>query len=228
MASCTSRRRGTRVDLDLGTSRGPGDGAAVPVRSTRVDFVVLHRLTLSTPAREVTLGQLGFGFFLAVCVALHPGFVLKVNEGGVSNYGVHIKTALPFTLSLALPAVLTFDAAGRLTPSGHTEVCMRALLYTYSALIGLALLSTYPYALDRTLADVHIAVGIALVVFESVASVWMYRVIRRYGVVLALQLTGLVLAGLTIVGVLHLLFFTEVLSGAMFAFLLVIGTRQLS
>ena len=51
----------------------------------------------SRAAAHIALGQISFGFFITVCVALHPGFVLKWNEGGVSNYGVHLKTALPYT-----------------------------------------------------------------------------------------------------------------------------------
>ena len=51
----------------------------------------------SRAAAHIALGQISFGFFITVCVALPPGFVLKSNEGGVSNYGVHLKTALPYT-----------------------------------------------------------------------------------------------------------------------------------
>jgi hypothetical protein len=43
----------------------------------------------------VTYGQLLLAFFLALCVALHPGFVLKSDEGGMSNYGIHLKTFAP-------------------------------------------------------------------------------------------------------------------------------------
>jgi hypothetical protein len=71
------------------------------------------RLAVTDPATwSVALGQVGFAFFLAICVAIHPGLVLKVNEGGMSNYGVHAKTAIPYTLALAMAAGLTARTAG--------------------------------------------------------------------------------------------------------------------
>ena len=52
--------------------------------------------------RLMVTGEVAFVLFTGVCVALHPGFVLKRNEGGLSDYGVHIKTTVPYTLSLVL------------------------------------------------------------------------------------------------------------------------------
>jgi hypothetical protein len=43
----------------------------------------------------VVRGEFAFLLFTGVCVALHPGIVLKWNEGGMSNYGLHLKTAVP-------------------------------------------------------------------------------------------------------------------------------------
>ena len=65
----------------------------------------------SRAAAHIALGPISFGFFITVCVALHPGFVLKWNEGGVGNYGVHLKTALPYTLALGLVAGFSHSAA---------------------------------------------------------------------------------------------------------------------
>jgi hypothetical protein len=189
---------------------------------------VTRRNVDSRAALDVTLGQIGFAVFLAVCVALHPGLVLKANEGGMSNYGVHAKTVVPFTLALGLPSAFTYAAARRLHAASAEANRFRTLLHVYSGLLALTLLSTYPYTLDRALTDLHIAVGICLTVFESVASVWMYRELRRYELVLAAQLVGLVLAGLTFIGALHLLFATEVLSGAAYAYLLVRTTQRWS
>ena len=71
----------------------------------------------SPKTRAVTYivwGQILFVLFIGVCVALHPGIVLKSNEGGVSNYGIHIKTALPYTLALGLARVLQSPSGGPL------------------------------------------------------------------------------------------------------------------
>ncbi|HEV7958488.1 MAG TPA: hypothetical protein VGP11_03405, partial [Acidimicrobiales bacterium] len=109
-----------------------------------------EKLSSPSSARDVLWGQIGFAVFIGVCVALHPGFVLKANEGGISDYGVHAKTVAPYTLALGLPGVLTFLAAQRLHTLSPAARQLRAVLFTYSALITLTLLSTYPYTVDRT------------------------------------------------------------------------------
>ncbi len=197
--------------------RGPSDGSSLSATSPR-----------RTVVRDVTWGQIGFLGFIGVCVALHPGLVLKANEGGISNYGVHLKTALPFTLALLLPAALTFRAAGALRPATRTERHFRLLLRLYSGLIALTLASTYGYTLDRPQKIIHIAIGVVITLFESVASIWLYRVLRRLRWVLVVQLAGLLLAALTFFGALHLLFVTQVVSGGAYAALLVATARQIA
>ena len=176
-------------------------------------------------ARDVLIGQLGFACFIALCVALHPGLVLKANEGGMSNYGVHVKTVLPYSIALGLPALTTFRAQHLLQPTNHRERTFRGLLRLYCALITLTLLTTYGYTLDTTLKDAHIVVGVAITLFETVASIWLYRALRQRPFVLVAQLAGAVLAVLTFVGVLHLLFLTQLMTGGAFAVLLVRASR---
>ena len=176
----------------------------------------------------VALSQVGFAFFLAICVAIHPGLVLKVNEGGMSNYGVHARTAVPYTLALGFAAGLTYQAARLMrtttTPSRH----FRVLLRTYSWLTLLTLLTTYGYTLNAPLKYVHVAVGVAIIVFESAASLWMYRALRSLGAFLFVQLLGFVLAALTFFGTLHVLFLSQILTGGAFAILLVRTCRILT
>ena len=74
----------------------------------------------STSARwgavlNMVRAEVAFLVFTGVCVALHPGFVLKGNEGGLSDYGVHLKTALPYTLSLVLLVAYNLRAASLVT-----------------------------------------------------------------------------------------------------------------
>jgi hypothetical protein len=67
-------------------------------------------------------------------------------------------------------------------------------------------------------------IGAALALFQVVASVWMYRLLRRVlwdGVLLGLELAGFVLAVFTIAGALHLLFLTQVLTSGAFAVLMI-------
>ena len=179
----------------------------------------------------IACGQICFAFFLVVCVALHPGFVLKANEGGISNYGIHIKTVVPYTLALGLAGFFSHRAAGLFT-SEHTSVRhFGLLLRVYSWLLLAMLLTTYTYALDTTLKDLHIATGVMIILFETVASVWMYQLLKRPrwdGALLGVELFGFVLAAVTFLGGLHVLFVAQLLTGASFALLLVHTGQRLA
>ncbi|MGD0054476.1 MAG: hypothetical protein ABSC34_03440 [Acidimicrobiales bacterium] len=181
-------------------------------------------------ATDIAYGQIGFVLFLVVCVALHPGFVFKANEGGMSNYGIHIKTAAPYTLALGLPALLSYRAARLIGEPDPMARRFQRFLRAYSLLLALTLLSTYIYSLNEALRDVHVVVGAALIILETGGGVWMYTMPshrRGDGLILTILLVGFVLAALTIVGVLHILFVTQVVTGGAFAFLLVHATQGL-
>jgi heme/copper-type cytochrome/quinol oxidase subunit 4 len=179
-------------------------------------------------ATFVGIGQWGFAFGVALCVVVHPGFVLKANEGGVSDYGVHLMTVVPYYLALAVAAGGAYLAATHARDSTSMPARLRALLLGYAVLLVLTLVSTIGYTLDKPQRDVHVGVGIALTVFEVVASLWMYRERRGDLGLVVMQLAGVIVAALTIVGLIHLLFVTEIVTGASFAVLLFRTTRQLS
>jgi hypothetical protein len=187
---------------------------------------VLLPLFQSNAARFVALGQWGFALGIAIAVALHPGFVLKANEGGVSDYGVHLKTALPYDLALACAALGAYVAARHARDSANLPRGLRRVLLAYATLVTLTLASTFGYTLDRPQRDLHVGVGIALSVFEVVASWWMYREGRGELALVLVQLAGFVLGAVTIVGLIHLLFVSEIATGVSFALLLYRATRH--
>jgi len=170
--------------------------------------------------RLVALGQIGFAVGIAVCVALSPHLVLHSNEGGISNFGVHAKTVAPYTVALALPGLLTYRAS-RLVGSHSPAHGLRNVLAVYSGLILLTLLTTYTYKIDSPLKVVHVGVGVLLTVFEMGAALWMCRETHALYGVAVVQCVGFVLAALTIVGVLHLLFVTQLMVGVAFAVIMV-------
>jgi hypothetical protein len=161
---------------------------------------------------------------IALCVALHPGIVLKANEGGMSNYGTHLKTAVPYTLALGLLAFFSQRAAASLDgASGHARR-LRVLLRLYVCFVLAMLASSYVYSLDTTLRDVHFAIGAVLIVIELVAALWMFSLSGRApwdGALVAVLLAGDVLACLTAAGALHVLFVSELAMYAGFGTLLV-------
>jgi hypothetical protein len=182
-------------------------------------------------ARLVERGQICFGLFIAICVALHPGFVLKWNEGGMSDYGSHAATALPYTLALLGLVEFSRRAASLYRQSDRTTRRLRRVLYTYSVIVLIMLVSTYVYTLNLALRDFHFGFGTVLIIFEVASSVWMFSLFRRFvwdGIFLLMQIVGSVLCLATIVGALHVLFFAEMLTGAGFAGLLIHTSRCVS
>ena len=176
-------------------------------------------------------GQVCFVLFIFVCVAIHPGFVLKRNEGGMSNYGVHIETALPYTLALLGLAGFSRRAAVLLRHDGPSVRRLRRILNAYSVIVFIMLLSTYVYTRNLTLRDFHFGFGTVLILFEVASSLWMFRLCRRYfwdDVFLFMQLVGSILCLVTIVGALHVLFFAEMLTAAGFAGLIIHTSRSVS
>src|ERR1700677_1878112 len=156
----------------------------------------------SPKTRAVTYivwGQILFVFFIAICVSLHPGIVLKSNEGGVSNYGIHIKTAVPYTLALGLLAFYSRRAAALYSKGDPVARRLRRVLTTYSVIVIVMLFSTYVYSLNHVLRDIHIGFGTVLITFEAFAAIWMFDRFRRVwdGAFLATELAGAILAFVT-------------------------------
>lgn len=179
----------------------------------------------------VVRGELGFLFFTAVSVALHPGFVLKRNEGGMSNYGLHLKTALFYTLALGLLSLYSHRAALLYGKDTRRTKWLRSLLLTYSTVVLCVMVSTYFYTLSVPLKDLHFIFGTALIVVVGFGSLWMYRQWPPSVGVTALflvQLAGDALSLLTVVGALHVLFVAEMLSNIGFACLLIRTCRRLA
>jgi hypothetical protein len=185
----------------------------------------------SPKTRAVTYivwGQILFALFIGVCIALHPGIVLKSNEGGVSNYGIHIKTALPYTLALGLLALYSRRAAVLYSKSDALARRLRRVLTAYCVIVIVMLFSTYVYSLNHILRDIHISFGTVLITFEAFTAVWMFGRLRSAwdGLFLATQLAGALLALVTIVGILHVLFLAEELANTGFACLLIHTARR--
>ncbi len=156
-------------------------------------------------------------------VALHPGYVLAQHEGGISEYGVHVKTAVLYTFAWALLAGGNMRGARACGGRGVRSEKVRKLLLFYSASSLLVLLSTYFYSLDAVLSYIHYGFAAVLVVFMSAAAYWLYRQLIDVSwarAALWVQLLGSISALLSIVGVLHVLFCAESVSNVGCAILL--------
>ena len=172
----------------------------------------------------VAAGQVCLVVFLGVCVALHPGLVVKRDEGGVSNYGVHVVTFVPYSLAFALDAVLIARGA-RLVADAR----LRRYLELVAALLGATLVTTYAYTRSLALKDLHFVVGAALVLAECAAAPWLARAWARAApaaICVALTGAGLAACALATSGAWHVLFAGQVLVAAGFTPLVVAATRS--
>jgi uncharacterized membrane protein len=173
--------------------------------------------------RWVVTGEVVFLLFMGLSVALHPGYVLARREGGISEYGVHAKTAVLYTIAWSALAASNMQASRACVGRGACSHTVRRLLWFYSAAIFLVLISTYFYSLDAVLKYIHYGLGAVLVTFMSVAAYWLSRQLSDAPwarLTLWIQMLGSAAALLSIVGVFHVLFFAESISNVGCAILL--------
>lgn len=176
----------------------------------------------------VTTGQLSLLGLMVIAVALKPAFVLRWNEVGLSNYGVHLETAVPYTLALGLGGGFAVASARWLPALDRTRRRLRFVLVTYGALLFMILASTYGYRLNPTLKAVHVTVNVVSVVFLSGTSTWLVARFpsRSSAGWLVVQVIGLVLAVVDFANLLHVLFAAQLLIGTGFGVLMVGAVRR--
>lgn len=165
-----------------------------------------------------------------MCIALHPGFVLKWNEGGFSNYGIHIKTAIPYSIAFFGCALFAARAGRELVGAQHGAWTFTVVLFVYAGLMLLTLISTYGYTFNPGLKNAHTAVGIATMLFEPLAALWMFTRLRRSSwttTLAVMALAGLSLAVIDYLAILHVLFLAQVLTAFAFGALLVRSAARL-
>jgi hypothetical protein len=152
-------------------------------------------------------GQLAFAAMVGVCVVINPGLVLKRGQAGLSNYGLHLQTAVPYTIAFVAASLGAFTAARRLSaPRGPLA---RSLVW-YGGLNLVVLVTSYGYSLDVGLRDVHILFGSLLLILMSATATW---ISVRGGwtdrAVAVVTVGGLVLAAVTLAGFAHDLFVAQ-------------------
>jgi uncharacterized membrane protein len=164
-----------------------------------------------------------------VAVALHPGLVLKRDEGGVSNYGIHAKTVAAYSVAFGAAIVGAFTGVARLRVGAPTARTLQLVLAGYGGLMTAALVSTYPYSLSVPFKDVHEVIGVTLVLYLVVTTGWLFAHQASSGRArawLGAVVVGFVLSVLTLLNVLHVLFLAQVLLAAGYGTLLVSATRS--
>lgn len=153
-----------------------------------------------------------------------PHYLFARNEGGVSNFGVHARTVLPYTLAFGLGGLLMLLAARYLPKHDKASRRLRIILNLIGGLLLLVLLTTYPYKLNKSLDTLHILSAQLLFITEIAAGCRFAIFVRKdvtNVILFGFQLLGTLLAALTLLGQLHLLFVSQIITGLAFAALLV-------
>jgi hypothetical protein len=179
-------------------------------------------------SRYVTYGQWNLIVFVIVCISLHPGFVLKRDEGGFSNYGIHIKTVVPYSLTYVGCALFTLLGATAIPKVTRDAKILAVMLRAYSFVCLFLLLSTYGYSLNAPLKAIHGALGLIAMVFDPAASVWLFLQMRRSRwdrTLLGVECVGLALGIIDFFNVGHVLFAAQAVIAVGFGFLLARGTH---
>lgn len=179
--------------------------------------------------RRLLWSQIALFGGLGACFGLIPKFLTEHNEGGVSNYGVHARTIVPYSLAFGLSAGFVLAAARLIKPATKAWRQLRYIFYIYAGLLLLVLITTYPYKLNDGFKNLHVLSAILIFVFEMAASVWLALVIQRDAVtgwLLAGQLFGFGLGGLTFFGAIHRLFIAQIVTSLTFGLLLLQAARR--
>jgi len=182
----------------------------------------------SRALRYVTYGQWNLIVFVLVCLSLHPGLVLKGDEGGFSNYGIHIKTAIPYSLTYLICIGFTLLATRYLPRTTRNLRALAVLLYSYCVLCFFILVSTYGYTLNQPLRDIHGAFGLLAMFFDPAVSIWLFLQVRGSLIArayLTLEIAGVILGVIDIVNAAHVLFAAQATVAFGFGLLLVRGTH---
>lgn len=146
---------------------------------------------------------------------------------GLSNYGVHLETVVPYSLALGLGGGLALASARSMIASDEVRRHLQFILNSYGALVLMILASTYGYRLNPSLRLVHVTINVITALFLSGASTWLFvRVLSRSSAFwLVVQLAGFVLAVVDFLNLLHVLFIAQLLIGVGFGVLVVRAVR---
>jgi hypothetical protein len=181
-------------------------------------------------SKYVTYGQWNLIVFVLLSISLHPGFVLKRDEGGFSNYGIHAKTVIPYSLTYLGCVFFTLLAVKCLPEIGHDTKVLTTLLRSYALICFLLLVSTYGYSLNSPLKDIHGAIGLIAMAFDPAASVWLFLRTNKSGwdrAWLGIEAAGVVLGVIDIIDIAHVLFAAQAVVALGFGFLLARGTHHI-
>lgn len=178
---------------------------------------------MRSAVRLLAYAQTALFLGLAICLSLLPHFLFESNEGGISNFGTHATTIVPFSFGFAVCGLLTIQASFSLPRGIASYKDMRGALFILGLLYLVVLSSTYPYKVNHVLDTFHVYASVALIIWNMVLGTWLALFAARdriNGALLCIQYVAFAFAVLTYVGTVHTLFIVECGVSAAFGILL--------
>lgn len=170
---------------------------------------------MSRSAKLLLTSQLLLFAAIAVCTILMPQFFWSTDQGGMSNYGLHSRTLVPFLIGFGGCALFTCAAAVTLPKTMPHLRAVQASLWLIG-LFGLVLaITTFTYKLSPLLNTFHVRGAQILAAVEGFVGTWyaLWLVKNHLNYIgYAILCVGLVLGILTVIGSVHLLFTAEFLA----------------
>jgi len=123
----------------------------------------------------VVLGQAAFLAMMASCLAVRPS--ADAVQHGLSFYGNHAETLVPYTLGFAVCVPVT--ALGLARVRGRDRATRRFRLGTGSILALMALVPLTPYSVDLVVDYLHIGVSAVLFTGALLFGAWLALVLLR-------------------------------------------------
>lgn len=179
--------------------------------------------------RYLLISQLSLLLDLAICLILIPHYLFARNEGGMSNYGIHLRSVVPYSLGFLVAAYYVLKAALTIKARSVTLRRLRLLLVGYGIIFLLILITTYGYKTNTFLKDTHIVVTIITFWFELLSAIWLCKAFLSDKLNISLlvcQFIALIIGSLTFFGAFHLLFTSQLITIITFGVILVRSSGQ--
>ena len=161
---------------------------------------------------------------LIICSVLSPQYLLAKDEGGISNFGNHVITVIPYVIFFLSSIVSIAVAALEIKKQYIRPNKLVNTLLLICLLELFVLVSTFLRRYGWTYSLIHDYLGVALFAAEFLCSLWIIAEQRRlvaYSIFI-LQGIGLVIALLSVSGFLTKLFIGQVMASVGFGLLLVV------
>ena len=177
---------------------------------------ILNSMTIK---RYLILSQISLIGFMLICCIIMPSVV--ITNGGVSNFGNHLATILPYTLSFGLNTVFIYLATSRLYQLRASVRAMANVLTLLCILNVLVYLSTFLRHFAWTFSDIHDWIGVGLFGLEFVFSVWIVWQLQRGLAILLLEFAGAMIGLFSALRIIHFLFIGQMVATVGFGLILV-------